>query len=573
MLEELNGSFKRDRDGVWVPRAGRAGFGYTDGAWVERYLERAFKQAKDLSSESAELEEYIKDWNTEYHLTRKRKDLLAGLTHNRSAKVLEIGCGCGAITRYLGEQYASVIAVEGSYNRARLARLRTADLESVEVIASRYQEIGLDGSFDIVFCVGVLEYAPTYVDADDPFRHALESMKRMLKPGGSLVIAIENKLGLKYFSNSREDHSGTFFEGIEGYPRYGHVFETFGKRELDSLLKEFWPTVDFYYPFPDYKLPQLLISEHGLTKINPGEMIASLTERDYAGSAGVFFDNRLAWKQIAGNGLAGDMSNSFLAIAGGDPSVSPSMEGKFAVLFNRDRRKQLSSETTIFDDGSNIVASKELLGGPVVESLNVRMESSSSQWVNGDTIAFAVFKSAHSRKSNISAQLEPVRIWWRKILEQSNQSADGPMVDGRLIDAIWHNAFQLPNNDIVFFDNEMIWREPIPAKDLFLRAALHWTKRFRKHEMPALGSARAITAVRQIARELDIPFSFSDVLRVARREASLQSEIGLVGAKAAFYQIMVQAYFPYHEKFMAQKERLATLARRARNLLRRIVGA
>ena len=46
-------------------------------------------------------------------------------------------------------------------------------------------------------------------------------------------MAIENKLGLKYFAGCKEDHVGRMFEGIEGYKNTSGV-ETFSKRELEK---------------------------------------------------------------------------------------------------------------------------------------------------------------------------------------------------------------------------------------------------------------------------------------------------------------------------------------------------
>ncbi len=68
-------------------------------------------------------------------------------------------------------------------------------------------------------------------------RNIWKKINRLLKPGGKILIAIENRLGLKYFAGCREDHVGREFAGIEGYPGIDFV-ETFSKPELEQMLQK-----------------------------------------------------------------------------------------------------------------------------------------------------------------------------------------------------------------------------------------------------------------------------------------------------------------------------------------------
>src|ERR1039457_7395583 len=108
-------------------------FAYSDCKEVEDPLLNLVSNAADRITFSTELLEAITDWPSEYHLSRGRHCLVRPLGIRPGDRVLELGCGCGAITRYLGEMGANVVAVEGSLSRARVAADRCRDLANVSV--------------------------------------------------------------------------------------------------------------------------------------------------------------------------------------------------------------------------------------------------------------------------------------------------------------------------------------------------------------------------------------------------------------------------------------------------------
>ena len=77
--------------------------------------------------------------------------------------------------------------------------------------------------------------------------------------------AIENQLGLKYFAGCAEDHLDSPYYGIEGL--YGErTAVTFGRKELAALLtRAGFSGQEWHYPFPDYKLPSVVVSEPALS--------------------------------------------------------------------------------------------------------------------------------------------------------------------------------------------------------------------------------------------------------------------------------------------------------------------
>ena len=138
--------------------------------------------------------------------------------------------------------------------------------------ATRLQEFVCERRFDVVVAVGVLEYAPAYVDGRDPVVAFLERARAFLKPTGVLLIAIENQLGLKYFAGVAEDHTGELFFGVQDRYEEQHRYVTYGRGELACQAEAAgFPSVEYLYPFPDYKLPTLLFTHEALTSLDlPG---------------------------------------------------------------------------------------------------------------------------------------------------------------------------------------------------------------------------------------------------------------------------------------------------------------
>ena len=76
---------------------------YSDGDAAENTLMEILRGTRDRSSYSLELEAAIYDWISEYHLSSERANIYRFLDLEGVQNGLELGAGCGAITRYLGE--------------------------------------------------------------------------------------------------------------------------------------------------------------------------------------------------------------------------------------------------------------------------------------------------------------------------------------------------------------------------------------------------------------------------------------------------------------------------------------
>lgn len=248
-------------------------------------------------------------WPLIYHLSPVRESLLNWIPFRKGEKVLELGSGCGAVTGAFLNKGLSVTAVDLSLRRSRINATRHRDCGELTIYVGASEEVlpNLKEQFDHVTLIGVLEYAAVFSKEERPFHHILKSALSVMKEDGSLWVAIENKLGMKYFAGCKEDHTGRYFEGIEGYPhREGP--RTFSRKELTELADECGFTCEFHYPYPDYKLPVRIYSDEYLPR--KGEL--SRNWQSFDADRIRLFDESKAFDTILDAGLFPEFSNSFL---------------------------------------------------------------------------------------------------------------------------------------------------------------------------------------------------------------------------------------------------------------------
>lgn len=206
-------------------------------------------------------------WPVLYHFSPVRWNVLEWYPFKEDANVLEIGAGCGAISGVLSKNCSRVTSVDLSKRRSMINATRNQQCENLTIMVGNFNDVALQEKYDYITLIGVLEYAGYYTDANEPFVAFLKKISDYLKPDGKLLIAIENKFGLKYWAGAREDHTGGFFDGLEGYIGTESKVRTFSKEGLAKIIADAgYSGSEFYYPFPDYKFPTQIFSDSYLPK-------------------------------------------------------------------------------------------------------------------------------------------------------------------------------------------------------------------------------------------------------------------------------------------------------------------
>jgi SAM-dependent methyltransferase len=523
-----------------------AEFSYSDGTGSETYLHRVLKESNDLTSRSAELESHIKDWTSEYHLSPKRAQLLSGFTFDRDLRVLEVGCGCGAITRFLGENFDSVISVEGNITRARLARQRTRDLNSVSIINAPFQVLKFRQKIDLVFCIGVYEYSAAFIKGDDPYHSALKCFSECLTADGLMMMAIENQFGLKYFNSSSEDHLGKMFMGLEGYHRNPGVARTFGKTELERMVKEFFPQIAFYYPYPDYKVPDCVLSSEFLASGLAGELVSQMRSRDYSKPARNLWNEYATILELNRNGMLDFFSNSFLILAGRN-TLERVMFDQLGILFSSGRKPAYTSQSRILKDSAGrtrILKRRVVQTAAFVQETRLKLIDTESVWHDANSLLTVVTLRLLSDEQSIRGVFEPCKRWIEMLTRESILKEGVRWIDGSHIDSLWGNMY-LNGEECRITDREWIWHDKVRMNTIVIRAIYDFLCRIEADGVQAkcLSGHRGKSVIQRIARSLGVCVTEEDFDEFIRIEPEISWIV--TGRRASVEKAYVK-WFLYH---------------------------
>ena len=317
---------------------------YSDGDETENSILEIVKERKKLD----ELEEI--SWPLLYHLSPVRENICNWYPFVPGSRVLEVGAGCGAVTGALCGKGLDVYSVDLSLRRSTINYERHKECEELHLMVGNLNDMSFDEPFDYILVNGVLEYAGKFTEGENPHKTFLEKLRSFIKPTGILLLAIENRLGLKYFAGAPEDHIGEPFVGLRGYDSDTGI-KTFSKSELSGLLEQSgFGTYRFYYPYPDYKFPMEIFTDKTLVSQHYGKPY-QVFDRD---RVEIFPELKVA-PVIAADGAAGALANSFLVEVSAT-DLSP-LQVYYAKL-NSGRNEEFRIGTKIYGAGELSLVSK-----------------------------------------------------------------------------------------------------------------------------------------------------------------------------------------------------------------------
>ena len=508
---------------------------YSDGDVEEEMLEIAGNHTED---EFPKIIEERGSWPIFYHLSPLRENIIEWVPLDKSMKVLEVGSGCGAITGALAKKAGSVTCIELSKRRSMINAYRHRDCDNVTIKVGNFQDIekNLDNDYDFIFLIGVFEYSQGYIGTDRPYERFMEILRRHLKGNGQegrLIIAIENKFGLKYWAGCREDHQGLYFSGLEDYPQDTGV-RTFTRDGLKKICEvNNCNEYSFYYPYPDYKFMTSIYSDEYLPHV--GELCTNI--RNFDRSRMLLFDEKNVFDTIIREGLFPLYSNSYFLVVGKELPVKYSK-------YSNDRAAEYAICTDIRKPGSD--AEVSVFAGNnrkeanfIVEKRNTTMQA--KKHVQEMKTAYEKLTKRyqggklHINHCTLSPQGTPVFefVKGRSLEEMFDELLDKQDFAGfevlfkEYVDRISYNAgVEITNYDLIFanilvdgedwtaIDYEWTFEKVIPAKEVAYRALYCYQ----------LGAAKRQKIVKQMVDNV-LQLQEETIKQVVEQEKEIQKKI------------------------------------------------
>lgn len=391
-------------------------------------------------------------------------------------------------------------------------------LETLDAGAQNREGDGAEDSvlpgdkYDVIAAVDVMEYAqnPACV---------LERIRALLKPEGKLLLAADNRLGIRYFCGDQDAFSGKIYDSVENYThllsweRREMKGRAYAKAELTKLLEEAgFLRHRFYSVFPRISNPQLLLAEDYV----PNEALDIRVFPEYNNPDTVFVFEEELYPSLLANGLLHGMANGFFIECPLDTDFLPvnqvtlsgerGEENAMATLLGRDGlvekcslyqggrmklQQLMDNNTYLTAHGVKMIPARLNEDGYVMpyqagmpandffrELLKTDKEAfitqldifrdiiyHSSEHMDAGEVNWEQFEPGWEKRKKD----DPLREKWKKIAFGTREEREelGVILKRGYLDLVSLNCFYCDNN-FVFYDQEL-FLENVPAKAILLR--------------------------------------------------------------------------------------------------------
>lgn len=276
-----------------------------------------------LKEKECEDENHIKEMVA---LSKIKENILSWYPFKENSNILEIGANLGEITGVLCQNANRVVSIESSLQKAKAIETRYKEYENLEVIAGDINDITLEETFDYIVIMGIEE-------KEYDIEILLTYAKKHIQLDGTIFISLNNILGLNQLNG---------LEDVDGDPNKENKFIT--KKEIENILNNMeLNTYKFYYPLPNYKMPNIIFTDKHLPSHE--SILRDLTL--YTKNKLLSFEEREIYRKILyeDKNMFPEFANSFLI------EISNNIENKIEyVSFGNSRKEEYRLETVLLDE-------------------------------------------------------------------------------------------------------------------------------------------------------------------------------------------------------------------------------
>ncbi|GGA27673.1 glycosyltransferase family 92 protein [Dyella nitratireducens] len=424
-------SFVRNEEGVWhSPLRDRPAHKTIHALASQLY--DVVKDAADTRVYSPVLARDIHTRTSALHLSPRRANLLQAFdAFPPGTRVLEIGCGGGALTRAWAERGCVVDAIEFAPHWARVAAARVRDCPHVRVFQASLRELALQAEYDVVSLAVADDYAEAWPRAD-ALGEAIVTAAKALKPNGVLMLALPNR------------QASRALRDIPSRVKIEAALRATGFAEIDTQLA-----------FPDALLPEVLISAQAQQAAPELRLDDLIAQRPLLRDAG---KEAVQWEMHYEAGTLAEHAPGLLLVARRSGTSSPLRTNVLAQSF-ADNRVPAGNTVTeyVLENGALRVAPRALSPEATWVGSAFDPVREPHPLATGRSLLVLIRKAIHDQRTDLLVAL--LRKWGALIYAQAN---DEDKIPGEWLDALPAHIYLEPDGEsLSFHGGEWRARQPV----------------------------------------------------------------------------------------------------------------
>ena len=192
---------------------------------------------------------------------KQSQNILNWYPFDKDEEILEIGLSSNELTKMLCSKVKNVTIFETDENK--ISEIEQNNLSNLNILNKLNEK-----TYDTILLIGAISRLKDLFNENLSLKKIIKKLELNLKEQGKFIIAVDNKFGLRYFAGNPENIYNKRFESLYGYNNETEKTESFTRKKLVDIFDNHEYKYNFYYPLPDYKMPDIIFSDKQLAKYN-----------------------------------------------------------------------------------------------------------------------------------------------------------------------------------------------------------------------------------------------------------------------------------------------------------------